>query len=88
MMDTTSSIKNDRIKKENKLQITKVTPQKKRNAIWKGSKDEKKNAMVVGLLKKMWASHWQQLHDLTLRTLFSNPNHNIFNLNVIDNRLT
>ncbi len=42
MMDTTSSIKNDRIKKENKLQITKVTPPKKRNAIWKCSKDEKK----------------------------------------------
>jgi hypothetical protein len=33
MMDTTSSIKNDRIKKENKLQITKVTPPKKKNAI-------------------------------------------------------
>lgn len=29
MMDTTSSIKKDRIKKENKLQITKITPKKK-----------------------------------------------------------
>ncbi len=28
-MDTTSSIKKDRIKKENKLQITNVTPPKK-----------------------------------------------------------
>ncbi len=48
MMETTSSIKNDRIKKENKLQITKVTPPKMQ--FEKVQKMKKKNAMVVGLL--------------------------------------
>jgi hypothetical protein len=58
MMDTTSSIKKGRIKKENKLQITKITKKKPppppppppKVQFEKVQKMKRNNATVVGLL--------------------------------------
>jgi hypothetical protein len=77
-------LKNKKKNKKKKKKNPPPPPPPPKSAIWKGSKDEKKqcNGGRLTPFKGCEQAIWQQLHDLTLTTLFSNPNHTILNLNV------